>query len=73
MSQRFGLLGADQVGTSCSAGEDGSATEQRQRLWAIKEQIGEVLGCVPGSCQSPKCQSAEVDLFPIAEPAVLGS
>ncbi len=40
VGQRFGLFRPDQVRPGRTAGQDGSSTEQRQRLWAVKQEIG---------------------------------
>ncbi len=55
MCEWMRLLRPDQVGPRGAARQDGSATKHRQRLRAVEEQIGEVLRCVPGSCQGSKC------------------
>ena len=71
--KRPGLFRPDQVGARGAAGENGSPTEERQRVLAVKQEIGKMLRGVPGRCQSSKCQSAKVDLFAIFKSAVRGS
>ena len=65
VGKRFGLFWPDQVGAGGAAGKDGSSTEERQRLEAVKQQIGKVLRRMPGGAKGSKGQSAKIDFFTV--------
>jgi hypothetical protein len=68
--QGFGLLRGDQVRAGHGTDEQRPAGEQPGRACPVQDQVGEVLGCVPGRCQGPQREPAQVHLVSVPEPAV---
>lgn len=56
-----GLIGGDEVGAGDGAHQQRPAREHADGSVAVGEQVGEVLGGVPGRGQGPQAQAGEVD------------
>ena len=65
--QGLGLRRTDEVGPSCPAGQQRSATEEGNRPGVVDEEVGQMLRCVPRRRQRLKGKTAKVDLRAVGE------